>query len=106
MSANRRIDQKTGLPLNRDKTVTLYHATQTFLVPRILAEGILRPDKESRVYLTTAKTGTGYGGKNSTTLAVNVDPDILKIDDEFPDGRKDFSIETGPKGLAFKITPL
>lgn len=78
----------TGLPLNDDGTVTLYHGTTESGEKAIRKEGGLR-GKEDGVFLTTSKEDLNYGDR---ILSVRVDPDLLELDDEFPDGRKDFRI--------------
>lgn len=92
------IDDATGLPLNKDGTVTLYHGTTKAAAPEIIKTRTLKSDAERRVYLTTdpSSQSTGYG--DGTVVAVQVDPSVLELDDEFPDGRKDFAIDA-PKKL-------
>lgn len=108
------------LPLNADGTVTLYHGTTKSGAAGIVRSKVLKADAEPSVYLTTAQQsdGTGYG--DGTVVAIDIMPDQLRIDDEFPDGRADFAIdeprvrvvrarimgaayeqrnETGPRGL-------
>lgn len=82
------------LPLNPDGTVTLYHGTTAAGAEGIIKTKTLRADAEPSVYLTTAQSsdGTGYG--DGTVVAVDVKPDQLRIDDEFPDGRVDFAIDS------------
>lgn len=79
------------LPLNEDGTVTLYHGTTRAGAAEIRRTGILRSAAEPSVFLTTSLEA-GYG--DGTLLAVDVDPDLLRIDDEFPDGRCDFAIDS------------
>ena len=93
-------DKKAGygadeLPQNPDGTVTLYHGTTAEGAQRIIASGMLQSAGEPDVYLTTAKQGTGYG--DGTVVAVDVDPALLELDDEFPDGRQDFRFHTPGK---------
>jgi hypothetical protein len=92
-----KIDELTGLPLNSDGTVTLFHHTNKTAAEQISKTGRLKSAGEPNVYLTTRKTtDTGYG---DVAVPVRVKPDLLNLDDEFPDGRLDFSIDTGkPKG--------
>jgi len=93
-----RIDQATNLPLNEDGTVTIYHATKTKeAADEIRRTGVLRSAAEPDVYVSTAKSGTGYGDH---VVAIDVDPKKLILDDEFPDGRMDFRIDTGPSRQA------
>ena len=95
---DKKVDEETGLPINPDGTVTVYHHTS-----RQAAEGIsetrqLRSSGEPDVYVTSRReTDTGYG---DTAVPIRIDPSQLILDDEFPgDGRKDFRINVGkPKG--------
>jgi len=96
-----KIHQDTGLPLNSDGTVTLYHHTSAEKAAQIRKSGMIKSAAEPDVYMTTRKeTDTGYG---DTALPVRVDPRKLQIDDEFPDGRKDFRIDTGKPGGQVKV---
>ena len=92
-----RIDETTGLPLNADGTVTVFHHTNRRAAERIRATGELRSAGEPDVYVTTrAITDTGYG---DTAVAIRIDPSRLSRDDEFPNGRKDFRLAVGkPRG--------
>jgi hypothetical protein len=93
----RMVDDITGLPLNSDGTVTLFHHTNKSAAEQIAKTGKLKSAGEPSVYLTTQKaTDTGYG---DVAVPVRVKPSLLNLDDEFPSGRMDFSIDTGkPKG--------
>jgi len=92
-----RIDETTGLPLNADGTVTVYHHTNRRAAERIRATGELRSAGEPDVYVTTrAITDTGYG---DTAVTIRVNPSRLSLDDEFPNGRRDFRLSVGkPRG--------
>ena len=83
-------DETTGLPLNDDGTVTLYHGTTREGAATIQSSGKLKSSGEPDVYLTTAQEGTGYG--DGTVVPVRVDPSKSVLDDEFPNGRQDFRI--------------
>ncbi|HUD73957.1 MAG TPA: hypothetical protein VMQ76_02720, partial [Terracidiphilus sp.] len=96
-----RIDEKTGLPMNLDGTVTLYHGTTKDGAAKIQNGKTLISAGEPHVYLSTSKEGTGYG--DGTVVSVNVDPSKLELDDEFPNGRKDFRIATGKPGGSVKV---
>ncbi len=92
------VDPTTGLPLNADGTVTLYHHTSAANADNIRQSGALRSAGEPDVYLTTRETpDTGYG---DTAVKVRVDPRKLQLDDEFADGRMDFRISVGRPGGA------
>ena len=93
------IDPKAlGIPVNKNGTVTLYHGTTAQAAPKIVANRELRSAGEPNVYLTTAKDA-GYG--DGTLVSVDVHPRFLNLDDEFPNGRMDFSIDAPSK--AFKV---
>lgn len=91
------IHDETGLPLNKDGTVTVYHHTSAENADKIKRTGTLQSAAEPHVYVTTHKNAdTGYG---DTPVAINIHPSKLELDDEFPNGRRDFRIDTGkPKG--------
>ena len=91
------IDELTGLPINPDGTVTLYHHTDRKSAEQIKSERKLRSSGEPDVYVTTrAIADTGYG---NTAVAIRVDPSRLSLDDEFPNGRRDYRLSVGtPRG--------
>ena len=98
-----RSDEITGLPLNPNGTVTVYHGTTKDSAAEIQRTGILKSAGEPDVYFTTAKDGTGYG--DGTVVGVEIDPKQLILDDEFPDGRRDFRVNVGKsKSLAVKLS--
>lgn len=95
------IDEATGLPLNADGTVTVFHHTNAANAEKIRKSGLLKSAGEPDVYVTTRQdTDTGYG---DVAVPVRVDPSILQLDDEFPNGRKDFRIDTGKPGGSIKV---
>ena len=94
-------DERTGLDLNPDGTVTLYHHTSADAAGSIKRSGQLVSAGEPSVYLTTRReTDTGYG---DTVVTVRVNPDRLNIDDEFPNGRQDYRIDVGQPGGAAQV---
>ena len=98
-----KVDDGTGLPINSDGTVTVYHHTSSEAADAIRRTGRLRSAGEPDVYVTTRRDADiGYG---DTVVAVRVRPDQLQLDDEFPDGRRDFRIDTGKPGgsIAVKV---
>src|SRR5690606_12944154 len=98
-SAN--VDEVTGLPMNDDGTVTVYHHTSADRAESIRRDGLLRADGEPDVYVTTrAETDTGYG---DTAVPIRVDPARLELDDEFPNGRRDFRINVGRPGGSIRV---
>lgn len=91
-----RIDEATGLPLNSDGTVTVYHHTSKEKAAKILESGVLKSVAEPDVYVTTRREpDTGYG---DAAVPIRVDPSELALDDEFPGGRKDFRLSVGKPG--------
>ena len=90
-------DEATGLPLNEDGTVTVYHHTNKQAADSIRKSGELRSAGEPDVYVTTRNVAdTGYG---DTSVGLRVDPTRLSLDDEFPNGRRDFRLSVGkPRG--------
>ena len=97
----RNIDEATGLPINPDGTVTVYHHTDRKSAERIKSERKLRSAGEPDVYVTTrAITDTGYG---NTAVAIRVDPRRLSLDDEFPNGRRDFRLSVGKSGGSIPV---
>ena len=92
----RAVDETTGLPLNADGTVTVYHHTSAQRAEQIRSTGMLRSAGEPDLYFTTtADTTTGYG---DTAVPIRVKPERLQIDDEFPDGRTDYRVGAPAKG--------
>jgi len=98
---DRNIDEATGLPINPDGTVTVYHHTDKQSASLIYATNQLRSAGEPDVYVTTrAVTDTGYG---DTAVAIRVEPSRLSLDDEFPDGRRDFRLSVGEPGGSIQV---
>lgn len=98
---SQQMDEATGLPLNPDGTVTVYHHTSADKAKQITATGQLKSAAEPDVYVTTRReTDTGYG---DTAVAIRVDPALLQIDDEFPDGRVDYRLSTGKPGGSIEV---
>lgn len=97
-----KIDETTGLPLNEDGTVTVFHHTSAQRAGDIRNTGQLRADAEPDVYVTTRQEAdTGYG---DTSVPIRVKPKDLMLDDEFPDGRKDFRMSVGRPGGSKSIS--
>jgi hypothetical protein len=95
------IDDRTGLKLNPDGTVTVYHHTNARAAERIERSGQLTAAGEPDVYVTTrAEPDTGYG---DTVVPIRVDPAKLSIDDEFPNGRIDYRLNVGRPGGSIKV---
>jgi GNAT superfamily N-acetyltransferase len=96
-----RTDETTGLPLNSDGTVTVYHHTSAANAAEIQRTGLLKSAGEPDLYFTTtAETDTGYG---DTAVPFRVKPERLLLDDEFPGGRQDFKVETKNAAKARRV---
>lgn len=97
------IDEATGLPLNADGTVTVYHHTSAENATEIRRTGRLQSDAEPDLYFTTtAETNTGYG---DTAVPFRVPPSRLLLDDEFPDGRQDFRVASPSRSRRVRFLP-
>ncbi len=95
------IDEGTGLPLNPDGTVTVYHHTNRRAAEEIRATGQLKSAGEPDVYVTTrAITDTGYG---NTAVTIRIDPSRLSLDDEFPNGRRDYRLSVGKPRESIRV---
>lgn len=94
------IHEPTGLPLNPDGTVTVYHHTNKAAAEAIQRQKSIKSAGEPSVYFTTEKNPvTGYG---DTVVPVNINPKLLRLDDEFPNGRLDFSVDVKKPGGSFR----
>lgn len=98
-----KVDELTGLPLNADGTVTVYHHTNKKAAEQITSSKKLKSAGEPDVYVTTEKEpNTGYG---DTVVPIRINPEKLILDDEFPSGRMDFRIPSGKSGVPIKLEP-
>jgi hypothetical protein len=96
-----KVHDGTGLAMNDDGTVTVYHHTSAANADKIKATGKLKSAGEPHVYVTTEPgANTGYG---DTVVPIKVNPDDLELDDEFPGGRKDFKMSVGRPGGEVKV---
>ena len=95
------VDEKTGLPLNDDGTVTVYHHTSADNAAEIRRTGVLKSAGEPDLYFTTTpETSTGYG---DVAVPIRVHPDKLQLDDEFPDGRQDYRVSAPARSRRLKL---
>tara|TARA_R110002110_G_scaffold413331_1_gene640557 strand:- start:56 stop:961 length:906 start_codon:yes stop_codon:yes gene_type:complete len=92
------VDKNTGLPLNADGTVTVYQGTTANGAKGILRDKSIKSTAEPDVYFTTDRAGASEGYGDGTVIAVDVDPRMLLLDDEFPGGRLDFRVNVGDGG--------
>jgi hypothetical protein len=107
-----------GIPLNKNGTVSLYFPTTNEEARRAVSKKALRAqDGATRIYLTNESSarkvaetpGTIEQQVGGANLLVQVDPDLVQLDAEYADGRKDFFIPIA-EGNAFfnkmKMTKL
>jgi hypothetical protein len=104
-------DPITGLPLNANGTVTLYYPT-TNESARDLAETRKlkgHSPTANRIYLTNESSSAAIENKpgmidqpvGGANVLLQVDPSVIHILEEYPDGRKDFFIPIA-EGKAFE----
>jgi hypothetical protein len=81
-----------GLKVNKDGTVSLFHATTKDAAGKIVQEKKLRSKGEPEVFMSNSPEGvrTSYG--DGTVVRVDVPPSRITLNDEFPGGRYDFSM--------------
>jgi hypothetical protein len=96
-------DGATGLPLNKDGSVTLYYPTTAGNVRLVNKSKLLKAEEgQNGIYLTNDSSGWKVMGKmgnipqktDGSVALLNVDPSLIQLDQEFEDGRKDFYIPT------------
>ena len=104
------IDEGTGLPLNKDGTVSLYYPTTAERAREINRTKVISPEPgQNAIYFTNESYGWKVmGGMNNMTqetdgsvVYIKVNPKILEIDGEYEGGRKDFFVPT-QEGEYFK----
>jgi hypothetical protein len=101
MAAVQRGDMETAQKMADDAAkaagyIPLYHGTTKQGYASIMQTGVLKPNKEPAVYLTTDSEVNGYG--DGTIMRLAAKEDRLEIDDEFPGGRQDYRAEVGYAG--------
>jgi Large polyvalent protein associated domain 38 len=95
-------DPVTGLPLNKNGSVTLYYPTTAEEARRINNEKklvALNPNM-SAIYLTNESSGWKSLGRMSdeyqqtdgSVVRVEIDPNLLQMAEEYEDGRKEFYV--------------
>jgi hypothetical protein len=92
-----------GLPIDKNGNVRLYHGTDKESAQKILSEKIMRSKGEPDIYFTTHPKHAGYGEAH---VGIDVPHHLLELDDEFPNGRKDFRIKAPKKMLSIQNPAL
>lgn len=110
-------DPLTGLPLNKNGTVTLYFPTNNATARELAKTKKLKPNdpKANRIYLTNESSGPAVMNErgnieqdmDGANVLLQVDPALLHLDQEFENGRKDFFIPIAEgKEFQSKMTRL
>jgi len=104
-------DPITGLPLNANGTVTLYYPTTNESARDLAATRKLKGHSPTanRIYLTNESSSAAIENKpgmidqpvGGANVLLQVDPSVIHILEEYPDGRKDFFIPIA-EGKAFE----
>ncbi len=104
-------DPLTGLPLNKNGTVTLYFPTSNAVARELARTKKLTgaTPNANRIYLTNESSGPKVMNEpgnidhqmDGANVLLQVDPRLLHLDREYPDGRKDFFIPVA-EGQAYK----
>ena len=95
-----KFDPTLGVPINKDGTVTVYYHTTKQKSLEIGQSKIIPSDGRSRVYLTNESGGDAVLRNkgnfdqefDGSTVLVYVTPDMLQLDAEYDNGRRDFFI--------------
>jgi hypothetical protein len=95
-------DPTTGLPLNKNGSVTLYYPTTADEARRINNEKKVAPSNPnmSAIYLTNessgwkslGRMGDEYQVTDGSVVRVEIDPSLLQVAEEYEDGRKEFYV--------------
>jgi polyhydroxyalkanoate synthesis regulator phasin len=93
-------DPTLGVPINRDGTVTVYYHTTKAQALEIGKSKVIPAEGRNRVYLTNESGGDSVlrnrgsfdQDLDGSTVLVYVTPDMLQVDAEYPNGRRDFFI--------------
>jgi hypothetical protein len=93
-------DPTLGVPINRDGTVTVYYHTTKAQALDIGKSKIIPAEGRNRVYLTNESGGDAILRNrgsfdqelDGSTVLVYVTPDMLQVDAEYDNGRRDFFI--------------
>lgn len=89
-----------GIPMNKDGTVTVYYHTTKPQVLNINSKKVIPSEGRNRIYLTNESSGARILGNRGTfdqeldgsTVLLHIPESLLQIDQEYPDGRKDFFV--------------
>lgn len=103
IAKGRENDPISGLPLNKDGTVTLYFPATNEVARRTIQDKRLRgaTPESNRIYLTNESSGPRVMENpgnidqpmDGANVMIHVDPSLIHFDQEFPDGRKDFFVQ-------------
>ena len=104
------VHEGTGLVLNKNGTVTLYYPTTNADARRVIRDRTLvaQNPSSSVLYLTNESNGMKVNAErgvidqptDGANVLVNIDPNLLSVAREYPDGRKDYFVPIS-EGKAF-----
>lgn len=104
------VHEGTGLALNKNGTVTLYYPTTNADARRVIRDRTLvaQNPNSSVLYLTNESNGMKVNAErgvidqptDGANVLVNIDPNLLSVAREYPDGRKDYFVPIS-EGKAF-----
>ena len=95
-----KFDPTLGVPINKDGTVTVYYHTTKQKSLQIGQSKVIPSDGRNRVYLSNESGGDAILRNkgnfdqefDGSTVLVYVTPDMLQLDAEYENGRRDFFI--------------
>jgi mRNA-degrading endonuclease RelE of RelBE toxin-antitoxin system len=103
LAKGRENDPISGLPLNKNGTVTLYFPATNEVARRTIQDKRLRgaTPESNRIYLTNESSGPRVmenpgnidQAMDGANVMIHVDPSLIHFDQEFEDGRKDFFVQ-------------
>ena len=95
-----KFDPTLGVPINKDGTVTVYYHTTKQGALNISRNKVIPSEGRNRVYLTNESGGDSIlrnrgsfdQDLDGSTVLVYVTPDMLQLDAEYENGRRDFFV--------------
>jgi len=89
-----------GVPINKDGTVTLYYHTTKEKAVKIGNQKVVPSEGRNRVYLTNESVGADIlrnrgnfeQDLDGSTVLIYANPELLQLDKEYDNGRRDFFI--------------
>lgn len=108
---NQAKDRRTGLPRNKNGTVTVYYPTTSDSARKVIAsrELVGHTPQATRIYVTNESNGSTVREApgnieqplDGATVLLHIDPALLSVDETYDNGRRDFYISIR-EGESFK----